>query len=308
MPEASTLGGKMQNTVSVKYITRFTLNRGVIGKFSYRFPVPTSYSYRAVKQKISRLAINVYPRPERIETSRDAYGNVYKTIHWKSVSGEVSVELSFKAQIASRTPSFKRPVPFPGIRVSRRMSRFLEESEQTRDSKGVLASLVHRVTAGSSSEKEAVEAILQWIQANIEYRPNTPRASAIDTYSRKYGNCEGYSNLAVAMLRKAGIPARVAGGISLSRKWRTPTKRGYITYDMGQGPHAWIEVYFPGQGWVPFDPQHREFLFPSRLIRFAHGRDAGEIKNTWRSDSYLPEYSEKTEAIFIKDKLDVRLK
>ncbi len=52
------------------------------------------------------------------------------------------------------------------------------------------------------------------------------------------------------MLRMAGIPARVASGFS----------PGSYNKDSGEyrvrdlDAHSWVEVYFTGIGWVPFDP------------------------------------------------------
>jgi hypothetical protein len=50
-------------------------------------------------------------------------------------------------------------------------------------------------------------------------------------------------------LRAAGIPSRVVVGFA------TGEKIGAHTWAVrDQDAHAWIEVYFPGVGWVPFNP------------------------------------------------------
>ncbi|GBE00381.1 transglutaminase-like superfamily protein [bacterium BMS3Abin07] len=305
---ASNIDGKMYNTVSVSYRVQFLLNGGKIDHFTYRFPLPSGYSYRTVSQKVRRMKVTVKPEPGNIETVRDQYGNTFKVIHWNSVSDNISIDMNFVAVISSAANSTKNRTAYPVRKIRRRPSRYLHISKntiiETKKAKRIIESLTKR----SKTEINAVESILNWIQANIRYRPRTPGASASNTLLRGYGNCEGYSNLTVAMLRQAGIPARVAGGISLSRKWKTPTKRGYMIHDMGQGPHAWVEVYFPNSGWVPYDPQQRTLLFSSRLIKFAHGLDTGDVNSSWTSDSYLPGYSETTQAVFIKDRIDVRLK
>ena len=50
------------------------------------------------------------------------------------------------------------------------------------------------------------------------------------------------------MLRLLGIPSRVAVGF---RAARTRTGRWVVT---DHDAHAWVEVWFAGHGWVPFDP------------------------------------------------------
>ena len=52
------------------------------------------------------------------------------------------------------------------------------------------------------------------------------------------------------MLRTLGIPARVAVGYTGGR-FDTGIDR-YVVLD--RDAHSWVEVYFPGQGWLPFDP------------------------------------------------------
>ena len=59
------------------------------------------------------------------------------------------------------------------------------------------------------------------------------------------------------LLRMAGIPARVVTGFSTGA---TDTKTGeYVVRDFDA--HSWVEVYYPGWGWITFDPT------PGRLAR-----------------------------------------
>ncbi len=52
------------------------------------------------------------------------------------------------------------------------------------------------------------------------------------------------------LLRMAGIPARVVTGFSTGA---TDTKTGeYVVRDFDA--HSWVEVYYPGWGWLTFDP------------------------------------------------------
>jgi hypothetical protein len=63
------------------------------------------------------------------------------------------------------------------------------------------------------------------------------------------GYCTYYATTMVTMLRTQGIPARLAVGYNAGE----PTGDGeYVV--RGLNSHAWVEVYFPDVGWVPFDP------------------------------------------------------
>src|SRR5207248_981026 len=66
----------------------------------------------------------------------------------------------------------------------------------------------------------------------------------------KRGVCEHYVSALVVMLRSLGIPARLVAGYG-SGTYNAVT--GY--YEVrANNAHAWAEVYFPGYGWLSFDP------------------------------------------------------
>src|SRR5256885_10499639 len=68
-------------------------------------------------------------------------------------------------------------------------------------------------------------------------------------FRTKKGHCELFSSAMVILLRAAGIPARNVTGYYGG----TETDSGYVAIRAGDA-HSWVEVYFPGAGFVPFDP------------------------------------------------------
>ncbi|GEM01920.1 Transglutaminase-like enzyme, putative cysteine protease [Halolactibacillus halophilus] len=63
------------------------------------------------------------------------------------------------------------------------------------------------------------------------------------------GYCDNFSTSMVVMLRSVGIPARWAKGFNTG----TENSEGY--YEVRQNnAHSWVEVYFDGVGWLPFEP------------------------------------------------------
>ena len=63
------------------------------------------------------------------------------------------------------------------------------------------------------------------------------------------GYCEQFASAMAVMARTLGIPARVAVG------FLRPKQTGADTYVYSaRDLHAWTEIYFPGSGWVMFDP------------------------------------------------------
>jgi hypothetical protein len=62
------------------------------------------------------------------------------------------------------------------------------------------------------------------------------------------GYCQHFAGAMALMLRLLGIPARVAVGFTSG----VPADGAWDVSD--RNAHAWVEVWFPRQGWVPFDP------------------------------------------------------
>ena len=66
----------------------------------------------------------------------------------------------------------------------------------------------------------------------------------------KRGYCQYYASTMAMLMRMEGIPARYVQGF-LPGDRDPATGRELIRYS---NSHAWVEVYFPGYGWVSFDP------------------------------------------------------
>ncbi|MGY1793725.1 transglutaminaseTgpA domain-containing protein [Geodermatophilus sp. SYSU D00525] len=115
--------------------------------------------------------------------------------------------------------------------------------------------LVAGLTAGAATPYDAVRAIQgHFSRANgfvysLSTRPGTSGDDLADFLRLKQGYCEQYAGAMAAMVRAAGIPARVALGYTPGRV--QPGGGRLVTSD---DAHAWVEVYFDDLGWVPFDP------------------------------------------------------
>jgi len=87
--------------------------------------------------------------------------------------------------------------------------------------------------------------------------------TALDTFvfDTRVGYCEYFATAMAVMLRASGIPARVAVGFlpgSPDPDLEPTTGIDGDVYEVrSSDAHAWVEVLFPGQGWIKFDPTPR---------------------------------------------------
>jgi hypothetical protein len=108
-------------------------------------------------------------------------------------------------------------------------------------------------TAGDNYEKAvALESHLRNHYGYTLQLPATPPKDPLANFlfERKQGHCEYFASAMAVMLRSVGIPSRVVNGFrggefnDLSGK--------YVI--RARDAHSWVEAYFPGNGWVSFDP------------------------------------------------------
>ncbi|HEX5467456.1 MAG TPA: transglutaminaseTgpA domain-containing protein [Gaiellaceae bacterium] len=80
--------------------------------------------------------------------------------------------------------------------------------------------------------------------------PNGTPALVQFVTQTKRGYCQHFAGAMTLMLRYLGIPARVAAGFT-SGTYDADKHEWTVT---DHEAHDWVEVYFPGWGWIPFDP------------------------------------------------------
>jgi protein-glutamine gamma-glutamyltransferase len=136
------------------------------------------------------------------------------------------------------------------------------------------------LTRDAPSAYDAVKNVELWLQDNFTYAervPTHPIPLMGFLEEDKRGYCQQFSGTMALMLRMAGIPARVAAGFSPG-SYNKDT-REYRVRDLDA--HSWVEVWFTGIGWVPFDPTPARSPAQSQssaLATSAAAGDAGEVR------------------------------
>ncbi len=117
--------------------------------------------------------------------------------------------------------------------------------------------LARQVAGGARSPYAAAVALESWFRTGggFIYDQHPPQAhdrpELVDFVARTHrGYCQHFAGAMALMLRYLGVPARAAAGFSSGRY--DPSSGQWIVTD--HDAHEWVEVWFQGWGWVPFDP------------------------------------------------------
>ena len=115
--------------------------------------------------------------------------------------------------------------------------------------------LARSLAAGKSNAYDVAEAIESYLRSHITYNEDIaqPRVADVVDYvlfERPEGYCTYYATSMAVLLRILGIPTRMVVGYFPAEY--DETAGGYMYRD--QNAHAWVEVFFPGYGWIPFEP------------------------------------------------------
>ncbi|WP_265523327.1 DUF3488 and transglutaminase-like domain-containing protein [Oerskovia flava] len=118
-----------------------------------------------------------------------------------------------------------------------------------------IGAVAAEVTAGAGSRYDQALALQTYFRDttrftySTEVPPGETGDSVWDFLQDRTGYCVQYATSMTVMARSLGIPARV--GVGFLPGQRTSDTTFQVT---GRDSHAWPELYFPGEGWVRFEP------------------------------------------------------
>ena len=125
-----------------------------------------------------------------------------------------------------------------------------------------LRELALEITAPYDTVYDKVQAITSYLRKEIKYETKITDALPKNQdpvmwvlFDYKKGFCMYYASAETLMLRSIGIPARMAVGF-VEGAYDELEGQYVVTY---KDSHAWPEVYFPGIGWVEFEPTSNQF-------------------------------------------------
>jgi hypothetical protein len=131
--------------------------------------------------------------------------------------------------------------------------RYLELPDTITDRTRELAS---QLAAGQSNPFDTAVAVEEYVRSTITYNedidapPDNQDVVDYVLFESQEGYCEYYASAMAVLLRAEGIPSRVVGGYFPAPY--DPNEGGHLYRE--KNAHLWVEVFFPGYGWIPFEP------------------------------------------------------
>lgn len=126
-----------------------------------------------------------------------------------------------------------------------------------------IGELAEEITAEAGNRYDKAAAIETYFGQNgyVYNTSNVPVPAEDQDYvdqflfESKIGYCDNYSTSMVVLLRTLDIPARWVKGFTSGEQVVRGSGDEPDVYEVrNANAHSWVEVYFPGKGWVPFEP------------------------------------------------------
>lgn len=247
-----TFNGKewSQSNISYQYQTNFSnsdiSNLTRIFNYTVYKMIPKPGFYRLIRPSISQsIILPNYSGKIREDTYKDYYIEANKKM---IISYNTSyVYINFAQIINNKNNLTYHDLPENVKKINLKLYDNFPES---------IKNLSEKLKINNATPIEQAMYDTMYIKQNyvysLEWANESDLKSNVDildyVYKHKKGFCIHYSTMLVMILRSQGVPARLAtgyaGGLPIMNK----------SYILSSYAHAWVEVYDPRIGWVPFDP------------------------------------------------------
>jgi transglutaminase-like putative cysteine protease len=264
--------GQWQNNItSSREINSSSLELAIPGKDSRLSASFTIHPYNALATLI------IVPQPLWVSRPAEVYAETNQdgTVDVASIQTDNYIrpgeQYEVRASLASTTVSELREAGtvYPQWVIDRYLKLPDDITPRTHE-------LAKRIAEGHDNPYDITDAVTDYLRENIEYSDTIdnppPNQERIDWFLFDYGQgfCNYYATAEVVMLRSLGIPARIAVGYAQGERQTEiievipPEIQGAppdlsifdrVNFTVRQkDAHAWPEVFFPGIGWVEFEP------------------------------------------------------
>jgi len=161
-----------------------------------------------------------------------------------TLEATVDVELDYNTELTEDPPLDRTEIN--STELTEPDEKIMEQAEKLEDPDSTL---------------NTIRNVADWVNSNIEYDISYfgQNRDAKTVFIEKKGVCVEYSHLTISMLNHLGMETRYVNGYVISDDWQ---------------PHAWVEVYIPGGGWLPVDSTFGQIgILDSSHLMVSYGLD-----------------------------------
>ncbi len=119
-----------------------------------------------------------------------------------------------------------------------------------------VAELARSITGGAETPYDKAAAVEEYLKTNYNYNltidPPPFGADGVDhfLFESGQGYSEYFGSAMTVLMRSLGVPSRMTTGYTTGNL--ADGSHIYVVTD--RHSHGWTEVFFPGYGWIPFEP------------------------------------------------------
>jgi transglutaminase-like putative cysteine protease len=118
-----------------------------------------------------------------------------------------------------------------------------------------MTALAKEITTADRNNYDRARSLEDYLKSHYSYTLDLPRIRESDPigqflFETRRGHCEYFASSMALMLRILKIPSRVVNGFQTGEY--NAVGKDFIVREADA--HSWVEAYFPGHGWVAFDP------------------------------------------------------
>jgi hypothetical protein len=273
-------GSGTANNVNGEEDFNYTKNSGDWSNITIRVYMPHTESIKHNSQTITNKFVDPNINYSTYDIEYDQYGNEIHVLSFDANPNYLSYTREYNATVYTNIPTgcFSDPFPLSGS-IPGDVQHYLDATTNVQSNNASIQALAQSITSGCTTMQEAVQKIAEWVRGNISYTSTNPH-DAVTVLNRKRGNCRGFTNISMALLRSVGIPARYVSGVILPKSYTLPFRSGgsISAGESGPGFHAIHEIYYPSEGdWVRGDGQASVHYTDQNFIKFAHAPDEEDI-------------------------------
>jgi transglutaminase-like putative cysteine protease len=262
----------------VKHLTRYAYGAPVdLGYHLLRLVPPATDRQRLVSH-----AIAIEPKPERVGSFEDHFGNEVRHVAIERLHDAFAAELSAVVEVGALAAEPPPGPPWEEVAAAIRDDGFTAEhaaGEFAYASPLAPDDAAARAYCAESFPPQrpivdAVRDLTTRINRDFAYVPGatTVTTPVAEVMRIRRGVCQDFAHVMIAGLRALGLPARYVSGYV-----RTFPPPGGAERRGGDASHAWAAAWCgPALGWIEFDPTN-DLIVGEEHIVLAYGRDFSDV-------------------------------